>query len=64
MSSQIDHPINGNDMLHRSMSLNGIRRHRHFKYLFAIQDVRINIPSRENHPNWKKEPILKHALKV
>lgn len=63
MRSQVDDPINGNDMVYNAMGANAIRRHRHFKCFFSVQDPRIQIPSRKTHPNWKVEPILKQALK-
>ena len=43
---------------------NAVRRHRHFKCFFSIQDPRIRTPSRKTHPNWKVEPLLKHSLNV
>ena len=61
---QATDPFNGNDMVYKSLGPNATRRHRHFKCFFAIQDPRLQVPTRKTHPNWKVGPLLKHALSV
>jgi Transposase IS4/SAP domain len=51
--------INGNDFVFRSFGPNALRRHKHFKAFFSIQDPRIIAPDRSSKPNWKVEPLLK-----
>jgi len=62
-TSQHEDPVNGNDFVHTSFGGNvsrSRRRHRHFKSFFCSVDPRIPVPSRETHPNWKVQPLLKH----
>ena len=40
------------------------RQHKEFKALLAIQDHVKPVPSRKTHPNWKVQPLLKHAIMV
>ena len=51
-------------MVANSLRLNCIRRHRHFKSLFRVQDPRKGTPSRKTHPNWKIERLLKQVLRI
>ena len=65
--SQVDDPINGNDLVHRvfgGKSSMAVRRHKHFKAFFACVDPLIPTPSRDTHPNWKIHPLLKHMNNV
>jgi Transposase IS4/SAP domain len=51
--------VNGNDFVFRSFGTNALRRHKHFKAFFSIQDPRIIVPDRSSKPNWKVEPLIK-----
>ena len=65
--SQLEDPVNGNDLVHRvfgGRSAKSVRRHKHFKCFFACVNPLIEIPSRETHPNWKIHPLLKHMNEV
>ena len=65
--SQKDDPVNGNDLAHTSFGVKAAtsqRRHRHFKSFFASNDPCHPVPSRDEVPNWKVHPFLKHILKV
>ena len=65
--SQKDDPVNGNDLIHTSFggkAATSQRRHRHFKSFFASNDPCHPVPSRDEAPNWKVHPFLKHILKV
>ena len=65
--SQRDDPVNGNDLVHNSFggkSATSQRRHRHFKSFFASNDPCHLVPSRDEAPNWKVHPFLKHILNV
>lgn len=64
MSPQEQDEFNGNDMVYMALGKNAMRRHKHFKCFFAVQDPNKPIPSRKTHPNWKCEALLKHALRV
>ena len=64
MSFQSDNQWNGNDMVANSLGNKCIRRHRHFKSFFCVQDPRKDTPSRKTHPNWKIERLLKQVLRV
>ena len=64
---QHEDPVNGNDFVHTSFGGNvtrSRRHHRHFKSFFCSVDPRIPVPSRDTHPNWKVQPLLKHIPKV
>ena len=51
-------------MIANALGPNCIRRHRHFKSFFCVQDLRKDNPSRKTHPNWKIERLLKQVLRV
>ncbi len=60
--SQVEDPVNGNDLVHRvfgGKSAKSVRRHKHFKCFFACVNPLIPTPSRDTHPNWKVHPLLK-----
>ena len=43
---------------------NAQRRHKHFKAFLATVDPLKPVPERKKGPNWKCNPLLKHAIKV
>ena len=57
-------PVHGNAFIYQNFGPNASRRHKHFKSFFAVQDPRINIPTRSLFPNWKIRPLLKWMLFV
>ena len=57
-ASQSYDPIYGNDFAHNSFGTNAVRRHRHFKAFFAVQNPMIETPDRRNFPNWKVRPLI------
>jgi len=62
---QLEDPVNGNDMYHEVFSgKEGVRKHREFKAFFSTVDPRYATPHRDKHPNWKVNPMLKHAMDV
>ena len=61
LSSQVDDPIGGNNMIAQAIGSNSVQRNRYFKKFFAVQDPRHITPSRSTYQNWKYEPFLKHA---
>ena len=65
--SQVEDPVNGNDLVHQAFggkSGRSVRRHKHFKSFFACVNPLIETPSRDTHPNWKIHPFLKHIHTV
>ena len=65
LGRQLEDPVNGNDMCHEVFSGKGVvQRHREFKTFFSAVDPRYTPPPRDKHPNWKVDPILKHAMNV
>ena len=66
-NSQKEDPVNGNDFVFHSFggkSAISKRRHRHFKSFFASNDPTYPVPSRDEAPNWKIHPFLKHILQA
>jgi Transposase IS4 len=51
--------INGKYLVFRYFGTNALRKHKHFKAFFSIQDPRIIAPDRSSKPNWKVEPLQK-----
>ena len=64
MKSQSQNPINGNDLCHRVFGNNAALRLKQFKAFFALQDPLKDTPPRDEAPNHKIDPLLKHANKV
>jgi hypothetical protein len=62
-SQNVD-PVNGNDFVHRSLGPTGLRRHKHFKCFFCVQNPLSIQPPRGTHPNWKVEEFLHEVLVV
>ena len=61
----MEDPVNRNDLCREVFNgKEGARRHREFKYFFASVDPRYATPPRTTHPNWKVDPMLKHAMIV
>ena len=64
-ASQFEDPVNGNDLCNEVFKgKEGIRRYREFKTYFAAVDPMYVTPPRATHPNWKVDPVLKHAMVV
>ena len=64
---QQEDPVNGNDLVFSSFGSKpsiSKRRHCHFKSFFASNDPTYPVPSRDEAPNWKVHPFLKHILQV
>ena len=59
----VDDEANFNHFVHSNMP-NGLRRHRHFKAFFAVQDPRKAVPPRRNSPLFKLLPLLNWINKV
>ena len=62
--SQARDPTNENDMCHRVFGTCAKRRHKEFKCFLAVQDPVRLVPPRKTPPNWKLQPLLKHATIV
>ena len=62
--SQEKNPKNGNDVCHRLFGTCTRRRYKELKAFLAIQDPVKPVPSRKTHPNWKVQPLPKHASMV
>ena len=56
-------PINGCDIVSQAI-VNGSRRHRHFRYFFAIHDPRAHPPSKKVQPNFKVDSFFAHINDV
>ena len=62
--SQERNPIDGNDACHWLFGTCARRHHKEFNDFLAIQDPARPVTSRKTHPNWKVQPLLKHAIMV
>lgn len=65
--SQSEDPVNGNDFVHNAFgSKSTVSRdnHRRFKKYFSSQDPNKPVPSRDDAPNWKVQPLLTHMMNV
>jgi len=62
--SQERNQTNSNDMCNRVFGTYARRRHKEFKAFLAIQDPVKPVPPRKTHPNWKVQPLPKHAVMV
>ena len=51
--SQTEDVVNGNDFVHRCFGPNAVRRHKHFRRFFAVQNPVLQVPPRSIQPNWK-----------
>ena len=56
--------VNGNDVIHNAFGRSAVQRHKQFKYLFAVQDPMVPIPSRKKAPNHKVDHMFAHMLRV
>jgi Transposase IS4 len=63
-SSHEQDPIQGNNLIRRSFGPNGVRRHRHFKAFFCVQDPMKPVPSRKENPLHKVSSFLKWIQQV
>ena len=59
---QSDDSVNDNDLCHEKFGSNATNRLKMFKCFFAIQDPRLNPPSKKTHPNFKVDPFMLHLL--
>ena len=57
-------PMQGNNLLHKKIGCNAVRRHKGFNFCFSCQDQWKPIPTRKLYPNWKLYPLLNHILSV
>lgn len=57
-------PINGRNFIHEEFGYNTSRSHNEFKAFFASCDPAVETPPRSTHPNWKVQPMFKHAIFV
>lgn len=51
--------VHENDIVYASFGPNAKRRHQHFRYFFACQNLAISIPCRLTYSNWKVRPLIK-----
>jgi hypothetical protein len=61
---QADDPVFGNDFVHRAFGNNAERRLRMFKNFFSCCEPTYTKPDKTKYPNYKVEPLLKHAMEV
>ena len=62
--SQVDDPIQGNDLCYRVFGSNASKRHKQFKAFFTVQDRIKTPPARKDRPTYKVDPLLKHVQLV
>ena len=62
--SQLDDPIQGNDLCYRVFGSNASKRHKQFKAFFTVQDPIKTPPARKDRPTYKVDPLLKHVQLV
>ena len=55
---------NGNDLCFRVFGRDALTRHKQFKAFLSAVDPIKPVPERKQHPNWKCNPVLKHAINV
>ena len=51
--------VHGNDFIYQAFGPNAERRHRRLECFFVCQNPVIDIPSRDEYPNWKIRPLIK-----
>jgi hypothetical protein len=62
---QNDDPIQGSDLCYNSLGGSaGIKRHKHFKAFFCIQDPLRATPSKSTRPNHKVDNLLRHMQQI
>ena len=57
--SQVENPINGNDIYNKAFGTCATRRHKEFKAFFALQDPLNLVGTRKTQPNWKLQQLFK-----
>ena len=62
--SQLDDPIQGNDLCYRVFGSNASKQHKQFKAFFTVQDPIKTPPARKDRPTYKVDPLLKHVQLV
>ena len=62
--SQLDDPIQGNDLCYRVFGSNASKQHKQFKAFFTVQDPIKTPPARRDRPTYKVDPLLKHVQLV
>ena len=56
--SQWEDEANVHDLLHQYFGTGGVIRHKKFKYLFSVKDIRIQPPSCKTHPGFNCDAFL------
>ena len=62
--SQKKNRTNGSDFCYNAFGSCARLRHKEFKAFFTVQDPVKPTPTRNSHPNWKIQVLLRHAIIV
>ena len=61
-NSQLEDPVQGNDMCHNDFGPNAAERHVDFKRFLTLVDPRTPSPTRKLDPNYKINPLTKQLI--
>ena len=59
-ATQLEDPIQGNDLIASIFGSAGVKRQKHFKAFFSVCDPLVPTPSQKTHPNFKIDDFLRH----
>ena len=62
--SQVEDPVQGNDMCHNAFGSNAAERLVEFKRFLTLVDPRIPTPTRKQDPNYKINAIIKQLIHI
>jgi hypothetical protein len=63
-NSQLEDPVQGNDMCNMAFGLNAVERLVDFKRFLTLVDPRIPTPNRKQDPNYKINAIIKQLIHI